>query len=370
MPFQAEMIALLGHRDSPTDGVEDYCVLLDQALQKQGRKLELVRVPWQDLGWVQALRQLWHQSSEWKGRWVLAQYTALSWSRRGFPLNFLTVVGALKLRGARVGIVFHDPGPCFPLLARGFVGHVRSAIQRLVMRMSYGWADKSILTVSLELADWLPAAPAKASFIPVGANVPARRELGYQEENQHGGPKTVAIFGVTGGGAVPGEVEDIAFALREAAKQMPAIRLVTLGRGSKEAEAKLRQALGGTPVELAALGILPAEEVSRVLSAADAMLFVRAHLTTQRGSAIAGIACELPLVAYAGHWTGPPVTEAGVLLVPQGNREELAKALIHLLVDDVLREELRKRNSRAWQQHFSWSAIAQRLVLTLAGGSA
>jgi glycosyltransferase involved in cell wall biosynthesis len=356
------MIALLGYRDLPTDGVWDYCLLLGQALQKHGQELEQVLLAWRDLGWPRALGRLWRQSEEWKGQWVLVQYTALSWSRRGFPLNFLAVVGALKLRGARVGIVFHDPAP-FPV--RGWARRVRSAIQRLVMRISYGLAEKSILTISLELADWLPAAPAKASFIPVGANVPARRELGYQEENQHGGPKTVAIFGVTGGGAVPSEIEDIAFALREAAKHVPAIRLVTLGRGSKEAEAKLRQALGGTPVELAALGILPAEEVSRVLSAADAMLFVRAHLTTQRGSAIAGIACELPLVAYSGPWTGPPVTEAGVLLVPQGNREELARALTRLLVDDVLREELRQRNLHAWQQHFSWSAIAQRLVMAL-----
>jgi glycosyltransferase involved in cell wall biosynthesis len=57
-----------------------------------------------------------------------------------------------------------------------------------------------------------------------------------------------------------------------------------------------------------------------------------------------------------------------VLLVPQGNRKELANALTRLLVDDALREELRQRNLRAWQEHFSWSAIARRLVLVLAVG--
>ena len=51
-------IALLGRQDEPTDGVEDYCSFLGRALASQGIELEQVRVPWGELGWIGALRQL------------------------------------------------------------------------------------------------------------------------------------------------------------------------------------------------------------------------------------------------------------------------------------------------------------------------
>jgi glycosyltransferase involved in cell wall biosynthesis len=140
-----------------------------------------------------------------------------------------------------------------------------------------------------------------------------------------------------------------------------------MGRGSQEAEEQLGQALNGRPVELVTLGRLSSEEVSQNLTRSDVAVFVRGGVSSRRGGAIAAIACGVPLVAYSGPETGPPLTEAGVLLVPTGDREELARAAIRVLTDDRLWQELHQRSLRAQQEYFSWSAIAERFdsVLSL-----
>ncbi len=49
---QKRWIALLGRRDVPTDGVEDYCIFLGNGLAMVGVELKRVRVPWLDKGWI------------------------------------------------------------------------------------------------------------------------------------------------------------------------------------------------------------------------------------------------------------------------------------------------------------------------------
>src|SRR6185437_13922018 len=101
-------IALLGRQDLPTDGVRDYCLQLSRAFARRGELLDVAEVRWEIQGWLSALGQLWRESRAWKGKWVLLQYTSLMWSRRGFPLGALAVLGILRMRGAKVCIVFHD----------------------------------------------------------------------------------------------------------------------------------------------------------------------------------------------------------------------------------------------------------------------
>jgi len=229
------------------------------------------------------------------------------------------------------------------------------------MRWAYRVADTSILCFPLEGVSWLPPNPAKASFIPVGANIPAVTARAKAARNGHE-PKTIAVFGVTDGGNISQEVSDIVLTARKAAEHVPRVRLVTLGRGSAESEARFREALNGSPVEYQALGLLPAQEVSRVLAASDVALFVRGPISTQRGSAIASIACALPLVAYARPCLPGPLAEAGVVPVPYGDREGLAQAALRVLTDSQLWLELHQRSERAHQKYFSWEAVAARFT--------
>jgi glycosyltransferase involved in cell wall biosynthesis len=350
----ARLIALLGKLETPTDGVDDYCQWLALALGRSGWELERRYLPWPK-GWLPALFWLWRESRNWKGRWVCLQYTAFSWSRSGFNVGVLSALWILRRRGARCAMVLHDPGPCS---GNRWIDRLRRAVQVPVLRASYRLAERSIFTVDLAKATWLSGDREKAVFIPVGANLPGTSPAVAEAASRRNRPKEVSVFCFTGGVHARREAEDIAYAVSHAAKHAGPIRVVVLGRNAQLGEGPLREALANTGVEIEVHGVLPAEVVEQRLSHTDVLVFVRGGISTRRGSAIAGIACGLPVVSYSWRETGPPITDAGVALVPSGDRQALAEALTRVLSDDVYRAQLRRRSLSAREQHFSWDAIA------------
>lgn len=362
----SNVIALLGRRDEPTDGVEDYCRWLGRALEHHGCVLDPVRVNWDQIGWRAALGALEASAANWRGKWVLVQYTALGWSRRGFPLRFLQVLRTLRRMGARSVVVFHDAQPYGGLR---LIDRIRRACQIWVMRRAYHWADRTVLTVPLEHAAWLPGRPVKAAYVPVGANL-LPLPVGDVHQQTVRTHKTVAVYGVTGGSAALSEVRDIGHALKHAKSKLGEIRLVVFGRGSPEAEAPLRRELAGTGVEVSVRGLLPPEEVARELAQVDVLLFVRGGISSRRGSALAGVACALPIVGYVSEETAFPVTEGGVVLVPLRDCDALGEALTRVLADDDWRRQLRERSRVVQQQYFSWEVISQSFLELLNQGAA
>lgn len=358
------IIALLGRADAPTDALEDYCTWLKRALEAQGQPMEILRVPWATLGWLSGLAWTWREAQNWRGRWILLQYTALGWSRRGFPLGAAIIIWIARRRGAKCAIVFHD---ALPFAGPRWIDRFRRSVQIWVMRRLYGMSLHSIMPVPVEKCAWLPSSATKAQFIPIAANLSGTRAtLRDSNSARDKTPlKTVAIFGVTGSPRLQPEVEFIAQVVRQTAEQSGPLRLLVLGRHAQEAEAPLRAALAGTKVELEVHGVLPADEIERRLSEADALLFVRGGISSRRGSALAGIACGLPVVAYEGSETGPPITDAGVMLSPEGDRNALANNLSRVLSDDVLRNSLRQRGLEAREKYFSWNVIARKFLQVL-----
>jgi glycosyltransferase involved in cell wall biosynthesis len=353
------IIALLGRRDEPTDAVEEYCRYLGDALHDRGFAVELSRVSWAERGWPEALRELRQRAREWRGGWVLVQYTALAWSARGFPLRFTGVLRELRDAGARIAIVYHDVEPYSGARA---IDKLRRHAQLRVMRQMLRAADLGIFTVPLNVVSWLAHAPSNAAFIPVGANLPtsglAPKKSGRLEQT----PLSVAVFGITEGATGRSECTRIVDALCFTSGKGIRLLLHALGRGAKESESQLRDALRDVPVEVHVEGVLPAGQVVEALSSSDVALFVRAPISSRRGSAIAGIACGLPVIAYAGPETAPPITEAGVVLVPREKKAELGEALLRVASDAELRASLAERSRRAYQKHFAWDAIAGRFV--------
>jgi glycosyltransferase involved in cell wall biosynthesis len=257
-----------------------------------------------------------------------------------------------------VAIVLHDPVPCS---GRRLIDRLRRASQLFVLRRAHASAERSIFTIPTDRAGWLADGASNATtFIPVGANF-----AGTQRQNRTRGPGeplTVAVFGVTGGERGEHEVRAIAQTMASVCKYVPRLRLTVMGRGGDEAAALLRSELQGVPIELDVNGVLAAEGVERKLRDSDVLLFLRDGISSRRGSGIAGIVCGLPVVAYACAETAPPITEAGVLLAPQGNVPAVAEALKRVLTDASFRMELRERSARANERYFSWRAIAGRFV--------
>ena len=61
------------------------------------------------------------------------------------------------------------------------------------------------------------------------------------------------------------------------------------------------------------------------------MLCVRGRIYLRRGSAIAGIACGLPIIGYAGESAGTPLDDAGVVLTPYRDGRAAGLALSRIL---------------------------------------
>jgi glycosyltransferase involved in cell wall biosynthesis len=356
-------IALLGRRDAPTDAVEEYCRYLGEALHEHDFELELARVGWLDDGWPVAMRELERQAVAWRGCWVLVQYTALAWSERGFPLRFLRVLKILRQAGARVAMVYHD---VLPYHGSRTIDKLRRRAQIHAMTEALRSCDLGVFTVPVSKIPWVGKKHTRSVFIPVGANLPAPERA--WEMREHGGTErlpTVGVFGITGGEGGIWEIASISEALQIAAERLGKLRLVVMGRHSDTAEKALRNLMDKSPIEVSALGILPGEEIVQQLACCDVLLFVRGGISSRRGSAIAGIACGLPVVALDGPETASPITEAGVVFADPKRQRGLGEALLRVLSDAEYRGLLAERSRRAQEKYFAWRAIAARYAEAL-----
>jgi glycosyltransferase involved in cell wall biosynthesis len=349
------VIALLGRPDAPTDAVEEYCRYLGEALTAEDFELVIERVAWAESGWIRATKDIRSRAKEWRGEWVLVQYTALAWSLRGFPLRFPRVLKILKAAGVRVGVVFHDVEP---YSGKRVIDGLRRRAQLRAMLEALRLSDAAIFTVPMEKISWITYQLPKGCFIPVGANLPTSGGATSRKGISSDGKLRVAVFGITGGESGRKEIEIIAEAVRFAASRVSNLRLIVLGRNAKSAEAELRERFRGSAVELHVLGVLPGEDVARSLSASDVLLFVRGPISTRRGSAVAGIACGLPVIAFEGPETAAPITEAGLALFSPQRKGDLGDVLLRVLEDEHYRASLAQRSLRAQRQYFSWRAIA------------
>lgn len=356
------VVALLGRRDEPTDAVEQYCLRLAEALRARDFAMEIIRMPWKERGWPAALKSLRQRAAEWRGRWVLLQYTALAWSLRGLPTEVPRAMRVLKSAGTRIGVVFHDAQA---YSGERMVDHLRRFVQQRTMRQILRSSDLAILTVPAEKLPWISAEMNKLVFIPVGANFPPVTAPVEESNLRRDETPTVAVFGVTGGAAGQQEVSQITAAVRFAAEKLGKIHLLVFGRNADSAETGLRKGLRDLPVALAVSGVLPESDVQRLLHASDVLLFVRGPISSRRGSAIAGIACGLPVIAFSGSETAAPITDAGVVLVPGDNKTALGEALVRVLSDRNYHGRLAERSRSAYKNHFSWDAIAARYAMAL-----
>jgi len=351
------VIALLGRADTPTDGVEEYCNHLGDALRARGISLAIERVAWEDRGWPRALRWLRRRAKAWKDSWVLVQYTALAWSARGFPLRFSRVLHILKRAGARIGVVYHDVEP---FTGPRLIDRLRRSAQLRAMRSGMDACEVAVFTVPMERLTWMQPHYADAIFIPVGANLPVAGEAASRKRVAGDGKLNIAVFSVTGGKFMQREVGEISDAVRSAASRVKNLKLTVFGRHAKDAEEELSKRLDGDPVEIQVLGLLSNEDVVRTMSNCDVLLFVRGPISTRRSSAIAGIACGLPVIAAEGPETSWLIKDAGVAFYSPQKKGNLGEVLLHVLEDEHYRASLAQRSWIAQQRFFSWAVIAAR----------
>lgn len=360
-----ECIAVLGRREEPTDGVEDYCNYLGKALALENVQLNTVRVRWAELGWPASRRELSNFIAGKRDVFFLLQYTALAWSNRGFAMRAVGILKSLKKIGARCAVVFHDPDG---YAGNRLVDRLRRYLQRRTMKRLLQLSDFAVFTLALDKIPWLPKHARNVLCIPVGANLPSPERAWRDKHDPPRAKSIVAVFSLSDQPIRTQEVNLIADAATHAAKQAGPLQLLLMGRNSEAAGEELRSQLSGSPVELKTLGLITAEQVVAQLGTADALLFPRGCISTRRGSAIAGIASGLPVIAENGSEVAPPITEAGVAFVPENAPKDFGPVLARVLTDHAYRAELSERSRNAQANHFSWSVIAKQYAQALKQG--
>ena len=350
-------IALLGKADTPTDGVEEYCKYLAGALRQRGVSLAIERVLWEERGWRRALRSLRRRAKGWRGMWVLVQYTALAWSARGFPLRFSRVLRILERRGVRIGVVYHDVEP---FTGPRVIDKLRRIAQLRAMQRAMDACELAVFTVPMEKLTWMQPHYTHSVFIPVGANLPVAGEAASRKSVASDGKLNIAVFSVTGGQFLQKEVGEITEAVRFASSRVKNLKLTVFGRHAEDAESQVRKCLDGVLVEIQVLGLLSNEDIVRTMSNCDVLLFVRGPISTRRSSAIAGIACGLPVIAAEGPETSSLIKDAGVAFYSPQMKSNLGEVLLHVLEDEHYRADLAQRSWISQQRFFSWTAIAAR----------
>jgi glycosyltransferase involved in cell wall biosynthesis len=348
-------IALLGRGQEIADGVQDYCEYLARALDRQGVTLKLVRVDWARKGWWSALRELRRECKAWRGQWILLQFTALAWSRHGIPLGALAVLAIVRCSRARCAVVFHEP---FSPEATSLLDRARFSFQEWIIRTIYNCVAKNIFPEPLPRIRWLPRNAPNARFIPIGANIPERNPIATNRSSGNRRLKTVVVFCLTGMPYLRDELQDISDAVRTAIADGANFRLLFLGRGTSEAKEDIVRFFRDIPIEVSNLGRQDANQISDIFASSDAMICVRGMVYLRRGSAIAGIACGLPIIGYAGESKGTPLDDAGLVLVPYRDGKAAGAALSRVLHDQRFHRELQEKNLRVQQRYFSWELIA------------
>ncbi len=261
----------------------------------------------------------------------------------------------MKSAGARIAIVFHDVEP---FGGPRLVDRLRTSVQLHTMRRALALADFAVFTVPPEKPAWLATVPPQAVFVPVGPNLPIPPAA--STHSQQAPVPTIGVFTITGGELGARETRVIIPAVRHGAEKLGKLRLSVFGGHAELRETELREGLRDLPVELSVEGVLEPAQVVQRLSVCDVLLFVRGPISSRRSSAIAGVACGLPVIGYVGSETAAPITDAGVVLVSPGQSNDLDAALTRVLSDAAYRMDLAARSRAAYQTHFAWPAIATR----------
>jgi glycosyltransferase involved in cell wall biosynthesis len=245
------------------------------------------------------------------------------------------------------------------------IDSIRSAFQELVIRSLYQLSQRVIFTLPLTMVGWVPQHDRKSFFIPLGPNIPENLTLTYPPVSSSANMKTVSIFCLSNPPALHRELDDILHATRVASKVGLNLRIVFVGRGTHEASREIRRVFGDAGIRTEIVGLQEPVTISETLAKSDVLLCVRGTVNLRRSSALAGIACGVPVVGYSGDERGTPLVEAGLSLAPLYDRDALAIALSRVLQDTSFALELHQKNIDVQKKFFSWEKVASQYIESL-----
>ena len=293
---------------------------------------------WNPFGWLLAGMTL-------RGDIVHAQW----WSYPLAPV-YVVLLACARLRRKTVIVTIHNVEP-----------HEGGLLRRVANRAVVPFAHR-IIVHTAENARTLRAARGETrpvDVIPIGvrrASSPPRRDAARQRIGVAPGAPVALFFG----NIRPYKgVLTLVQAFRRVRDVMPAARLVLAGEpwsgGADAIRAEIIR-LGLEDAVLAHLSYLPADEIPHYFAAADVVVYPYTHFDAQSAAACTALAYGKAIVVTSAGGL-PELAGDDRAIVPPGDAERLASALLHVLTEGALRGEL-EAHSRDVATRMSWPAVA------------
>jgi glycosyltransferase involved in cell wall biosynthesis len=361
---------LTGEYPPQAGGVSDYTRLLAQELAQAGDEVhvwtsacleptpvdegvEVHRLP--DHFGARALSTLTTALKDFPApRRILVQYVPQAFGWKGLNIPF-----CLWLRSRRndaVWVMFHEvyfpfgwkQSPAHNLLGAGtrlMASLVTSAAERKFVSIPAWMPLLKSGSVKESTAGWLPV----PSSIPVIDDAEGVRAMRARYAPDDGG-YIIGHFG-TYGRSIVEMLESVL--PRLLTKRTDCVSLL-LGRGGEAVRDDFVREYPDLKKRIHATGALPAEDVSRGLSACDVLIQPFTDgVSSRRTSAMAGLAHGLPIVTTTGALTESIWSESrAVALVPVGNTAAMVEAANTLLDDATERARLCAAAKALYEERF------------------
>lgn len=294
--------------------------------------------------------------------WLLLQYNPFSYGRRGLNLHLPKVMRRLRrdVPGLRLAIMFHEM--FVPVKHWKFA--VMTTYQRWQFHQLCRTGDVLFFSIDPWARHWAKRFPQKpVHHLPVGSNLP-RLPISPSEAKQRLGlPANEMVLGMFG----TAHISRCLHLLRPAAQGVQAAgqqaRILYVGPD----EPAVRRAAGDIPI--IAGGRLPADDVSRWLSAVD--IFLAAYsdgISTRRGAMMAAMQHALAIVGTVNCNTDAELKRlngTALLLTDVSPPAPFAKAVGILARDAPRRADMGGRALQWFERHYSWPAIARKMMSLL-----
>ena len=281
---------------------------------------------------------------------VVVAYVPHLYERRGLSLGIALAVSRLGLARQPVVTVAHE---LYYGRHEGLRHLPAGLVQRFALRPLFGGSRKVVFTVpdrEARMARAFPGLADRFEVLPIGANLwpPAGADPAAWRAAQGIAPEEIMLL--FQGGAHPSkELGSVARALDVLGTAGVPARLVMIGGAGLDHPRAL------------ALGHLSADEAGMALAAADlALAPFDDGASGRRSSVVNALASGLATVSTAGTNTDPTLFgPAAIRLVPPGDPEAFAAAVLALARDPAARRAMGEAARALHDAQFAWPVLAR-----------
>ena len=295
-------------------------------------------------------------------RALLLHYSVFAYSYRGFPVFVRPVLSVARKLGVPTVTLLHEYA--YPWHRHGVRGKAWALSHRLLLRDVMRASSAVAVTTDFR-ADWLSTRgwlPRRRTVLaPVFSSLPAA-DAGAAPERER--PR-IGLFGYAHEGVVKEVVLDALRSLQDRGVEVELLLAGAPGRSSAAGESWLAGARArGIARPPAFSGMLPAQELSNMLSGCDVLLSAdNIGPTSRRTTLAASLAAGVPVVALDGRYSWRELRDCEAAQLVEPTPDALADALAGLLDDADRRAQLARRG-----REFALTAMSAERSARAVGG--